>query len=145
MKTNKGKFYPTNPEKYKGDPTNIIFRSGWEKTLMEYLDNHPDVIEWESENFFIPYTCPVTRRTRRYFPDFKVKMRTKAGLIETRILEVKPFKQTQIPDKRGSKYRERVITYLTNQAKWEAAQKYCDNRDYKFQLITENELFDKRK
>ncbi|NDB85179.1 MAG: head completion protein, partial [Alphaproteobacteria bacterium] len=26
----KGKFNPKNPNKYKGDPTNIIYRSRWE-------------------------------------------------------------------------------------------------------------------
>jgi len=143
MKAKKEFFRPKNPNKYLGNPMNIISRSGWEKTLMEYLDNHPDVVEWSSEEFFIPYICPVTRRTRRYFPDFKVKMKTKDGSIETRILEVKPFKQTQVPDKRGSKYRERVITFLTNQAKWEACTEFCKKRDYTFQILTERELFGK--
>ena len=34
-----GKFTPKNPSKYRGDPTNIIYRSSWERRVMNYLDN----------------------------------------------------------------------------------------------------------
>ena len=51
----KGKYKPTNPSKYKGDPTNIIYRSLWERRLMSYLDKHPDVIQWSIEEFCIGY------------------------------------------------------------------------------------------
>ena len=34
----KNKYRPYNPEKYKGDPTNIIFRSSWEKIVFKYCD-----------------------------------------------------------------------------------------------------------
>ena len=39
-----GKFRPKNPSKYKGDPTNIIYRSSWELTVFKYLDNNPEPI-----------------------------------------------------------------------------------------------------
>ena len=45
----KGKYNPKNPHKYKGDPTNIIYRSLWELKLMMYLDEHRDVVQWASE------------------------------------------------------------------------------------------------
>ena len=32
------------------------------------------------------------------------------------------------------------MTYATNAAKWEAAIEYCDDRKWKFKLITEREL-----
>ena len=35
------KYRPQNPEKYKDDPTNIIYRSSWELTVFKYLDSNP--------------------------------------------------------------------------------------------------------
>ena len=43
-----GRFKPKNPTKYMGDPTNIIYRSGWELKLMSYLDTHVNVLQWSS-------------------------------------------------------------------------------------------------
>ena len=59
MPAKKGYFKPKNYSKYKGDPTKIIYRSSWEKMFMGYLDNNPSVVEWSSEEFFIPYKSPV--------------------------------------------------------------------------------------
>ena len=36
----KGKYKPSYPQKYKGDPTNIIYRSLWERKFMVYCDNN---------------------------------------------------------------------------------------------------------
>ena len=69
----KGRYIPKNPNKYKGDPTNIIYRSSWELKLMRYLDEHSDVVQWASEEFFIPYKSPIDGRYHRYFPDFWMK------------------------------------------------------------------------
>ena len=44
----KGLFKPKNPKKYKGDPTNIIYRSSWEKQMMIYFDNNEHIVEWQS-------------------------------------------------------------------------------------------------
>jgi hypothetical protein len=38
MATYKGKFTPDNPNKYMGDASNIIYRSGWERRAMKYFD-----------------------------------------------------------------------------------------------------------
>ena len=51
----KGKFRPKNPAKYHGDPTNIIYRSGWELKYMAHLDSAKDVISWSSEEVIIRY------------------------------------------------------------------------------------------
>ena len=45
----KGRYKPINPNKYKGNPTKIIYRSGWEKKVMEKLDLSPKVEQWASE------------------------------------------------------------------------------------------------
>lgn len=146
--SNKGFFRPKNPSRYKGDPTNIIYRSSWEFKLMTYLDVHPDVIEWSSEEFCVPYRSPVDGKVHRYFPDFKVKQRNTQGVIETVVIEVKPHKQVLPPvistttktNKPTKRYLNEVVTYGINQAKWKAARSYCADRNWKFLIMTENEL-----
>ena len=89
-----GKFTPKNPQKYKGDPKNIIYRSSWEVKVMKYLDDHPGVIWWGSEELVIPYWSPVDNKKHRYFPDFVAKIKQKNGMIKTFVIEVKPEAQT---------------------------------------------------
>lgn len=139
----KGKFSPKNPKKYKGDPTNIIYRSLWERKVMKYLDDNPAILEWSSEEIAIPYVCPTDNRWHRYFPDFVVKVRKADGGVQTMILEVKPKKETMEPkvSKRKTKqYITEVMTWGKNQAKWKAATEYCADRSWIFKLITEDQL-----
>ena len=138
----KGKFSPKNPKKYKGDPTNIVYRSLWELRVMKYLDDNPAILEWGSEELVIPYVCPTDNRVHSYFPDFVVKVKTKDG-IQTMILEVKPKKETREPVKKKKvtkQYITEVMTWGKNQAKWKAAQEYCLDRGWTFKLITEDHL-----
>jgi len=138
-----GQFKPRNPQKYMGDPTNIIYRSSWECKVMSWLDNNRDVISWSSEEVIIPYKSPVDGRFHRYFPDFLVKVRTKDDKINTILIEVKPKRQTlpPIPKKRVTKqFINEVATYGVNQAKWKAAQEYCLDRKWDFKIITEDDL-----
>ena len=139
----KGKFIPINPKKYKGDPTNIIYRSSWERRCMIYFDRTPNIVEWQSEEFFIPYKSPVDGKIHRYFPDFKIKVMNKHKNIDSIIVEVKPFKQTQPPiiqTRKTKRYLTEVTTFLKNEAKWKAALNFCKDRKWKFQIITEKEL-----
>jgi hypothetical protein len=139
----KGFFRPKNPAKYKGDPTNIVYRSSWEVKLMSYLDAHPDVVQWASEELIIPYRSPLDNRLHRYFPDFWVKKRSKDGTFETLVIEVKPLKQTKEPtpsSKKTKQYLREVATWAINQAKWNAAKIYCEDRKWKFITMTEQDL-----
>lgn len=140
-KFNQGKFRPVNYLKYKGNPTNIFYRSGWELSIMSWFDRNDSILEWNSEENPIPYKDPVTGRLRRYFPDFWVKKRNSNGSIDECIVEVKPLSQS-LPPKKGDKkmqvYLKEVKTYATNQAKWKAAKMYCEHRGYKFLVITKN-------
>ena len=139
----KGFFRPKNPTKYKGDPTNIIYRSSWEVKLMSYLDAHPDVVQWASEELVIPYRSPLDDKVHRYFPDFWVKKRTQDGSMEVVVIEVKPLKQVMepVPSKKVTKqYLREVATWAVNQAKWKAATTYCEDRNWKFMTMTEREL-----
>lgn len=143
----KGYFKPKNPQKYKGNPTNIIYRSRWELTVMSRFDNDPNVIWWASEEMSIPYRSPVDGRIHRYYPDFIVKLKDAAGKEKKVIIEVKPFYQTQAPERHNSKggkpsrrYINEVMTYGVNEAKWKAAQEYALDQGYEFKILTEKEL-----
>lgn len=134
-----GYFRPKNPNKYKGDPTNIIYRSSWELKLMLYLDAHPDIVKWASEEFCIPYRSPVDNKIHRYFPD----MWAKKTNGEVYLIEVKPLYQVEKPKKEGKskkKYLNEVLTYGVNQEKWKMAREYCADRGWEFIVLTEKEL-----
>ena len=138
-KSYSGKFKPSYPGKYKGDPTNIIYRSLWERKFMVWCDRNINVEEWGSEEIIIPYISPVDGRVHRYFPDFYVRARTKTGGKTRLIIEVKPLKQTQTPKKqqrRTKKYLNEVRTYAVNDAKWKAAREYCKDRQMVFMILT---------
>lgn len=134
----KGIFKCKNPQKYKGNPTNIVYRSSWELKYMMKLDHDPKVISWASEENPIPYKSPVDGDYHRYFVDFWVKKAEGEFLIE-----IKPQSQSIPPNRTGKtqkRFLKEVATYLTNQAKWDAAKKYCANRRWQFVVLTENEL-----
>ena len=138
-----GFFKPKNPQKYKGDPTNIVYRSSWELKLMFYLDKRQDIISWSSEEIIIPYRSPIDGKIHRYFPDFKVTKINKEGKKETVLIEVKPLHQTQPPKKQQKitkKYLTEVKNWGVNEAKWKAAQEYCNDRGWGFHIFTEREL-----
>ena len=142
-----GFFKPQNPKKYMGDPTNIVYRSGWEKRVMEYCDTNTNIKSWSSEEVIIPYVSPVDNRVHRYFVDFYIEAVDAYGNTKTMLLEVKPKAQTKEPVKKSRKtkqYINEVVTWSVNQSKWEAARKYCADRGWEFRLITENELFSKK-
>tara|TARA_R100000081_G_scaffold91914_1_gene71555 strand:+ start:1281 stop:1724 length:444 start_codon:yes stop_codon:yes gene_type:complete len=142
----KGKYRPKHPNKYNGDPTNIIYRSSWELKLMVYLDEHKDIVQWSSEEFCVPYRSPIDGRMHRYFPDFWIKRRA-GGCV---LIEVKPHKQTMPPDIKNKnktksgrisrRYLNEVKTWGINEAKWKAAEEYCKDRGWKFKIMTEKEL-----
>ena len=140
--SNKGRFKPKNPQKYKGDPNNIIYRSTWEIKVMNYLDENPNVIWWGSEELPIPYLNPVDKKKHRYFPDFIAKMRKADGTVMTYVIEVKPEKQTQPPtQKRKTKtFLQEAITYEINKAKWYAAEEFCKDHGWQFLILTERHL-----
>lgn len=138
-----GIFRPSNPQKYVGDHTNIIYRSSWEARCMDWFDKNPNIISWASEEVIVPYVSPVDGKCHRYFPDFLVKMKGKDGKTKTMMIEVKPKRQAQPPKpmKRVTKrYITEVATYGVNQAKWKAAEEYCKDRTWEFRVITEDDL-----
>ena len=139
----KGKFQPSYPKKYKGNPTNIIYRSLWERKFMVYCDLNENILEWGSEELALPYRSPVDNRIHRYFPDFYIKVKETSGKIKKYIIEIKPQRQTiepKVPQRKTKSYVYEVVEYAKNQAKWEAAREWCLDRGYEFKVLTENEL-----
>ncbi len=136
----KGKFKPHHPEKYKGNPTNIIYRSSWEFNLMHRFDSDPNVEWWQSEEVKIPYSDPTRGHYGVYHPDFLVKYKEPPRL---EMVEVKPKIQTIPPRGKPSdkRYIKEALVYARNYAKWEAAKRYCFKRGIEFKLITEDHLF----
>ena len=141
-----GFFSPKFPKKYIGDPTNIVYRSGWEKRVMQSLDENTNVLRWASEEIVVPYISPIDNRPHRYFVDFYVEARAVDGSIKKMLLEVKPAAQTQppkSPKRKTKRYISEVMTYGVNEAKWKAAKEFCKDKGWEFRLITEAELFKK--
>ena len=138
----KGTFKPKNPTKYNGNANNIIYRSLWELRVMKYLDDHPEVIWWASEELIIPYYNPIDNKKHRYFPDFVAKMKRKDGTVMTYVIEVKPEIQTKKPEQKRQtkKYIQESMTYIVNQSKWKAATEFCKDNGWEFKIITEKHL-----
>lgn len=136
-------YQPKFPEKYKGKWP-IIIRSQWERAFAQWCDMNPSILSWVSEGLEIPYYDPIKKKSRRYYPDFMIKVLDKSKKEVIYVIEVKPFRET-MPPKKGIKNVKTKIheqtTYVTNQAKWKAAIDYCKKRNYEFRIFTEKELF----
>lgn len=144
----KAKFVPKNPQKYMGSNLhNIWYRSSWEHTMMLTLDNHPDVIAWQSEGIGVFYENPFTKQTKPYVPDFIVVYRdrqTSKQVVE--MIEVKP--KDEMPGfqpLREKLTRWKQSAQLLNAAKWKAAMAFCARRGWKFRVACEDQLFAMRR
>lgn len=134
-----GKFTPQNPSKYRGDVTNIVYRSLWERQVFRWLDEQTTVQSWSSEEVVIPYRCKTDGKVHRYFVD--IKMHLTDGT--TYIIEIKPKKETIPPVNPGRKtkrYITEVMTYAKNISKWKAAEEYAADRGWIFQIWHEDIL-----
>lgn len=148
MKSYKGKYSPVHINKYKGNPTNIFFRSLWERSFMIFCDTNDSIIEWSSEETIIPYLNELDGRVHRYFVDFWIKIKQKDGKIVTKLIEIKPYFQTVPPiaeNKKVSKNKIKEIeSWVINNCKWKAAKEYCIKNNMEFVILTEKNLFNKK-
>ena len=139
----KSRYKPTNPQKYNGNPNNIICRSSWERKFCQWCDRKDNVISWASEEISIPYVSPKDNRIHRQYPDFLIKVKEYNNKIQTYVVEVKPKKQTLPPKPRKritKSYIYECTTYAVNQAKWKAANEFCKDNRINFKIVTEDEL-----
>ena len=132
-KTYKGKWKPKNIHKYNGDPTKITYRSLWERNAFRYLDKHPAVKWWNSEETIVPYICGTDRKPHRYFIDLTIRFVDGTTVL----VEIKPKKQTQPPKRKSI---NESLTYIKNTSKWKYAKRYAKDRGWKFEIWTEDTL-----
>lgn len=130
-------FNPKNPQKYAGDTSKIVCRSLWERNVCKFCDDHPNVLKWSSEEIAIPYTNPIDKKIHNYYPDFLIQFNSTSGK-QTWMVEVKPKKQTLLKENASKKEK---VTWIINNAKWNAAKQYCEKHNIVFQILTEKELF----
>lgn len=142
-KFRQGVYKPTNSNKYIGS-NYPMYRSGWELKFFRWADTNENVVAWGSENIIIPYINPLDNKVHRYFVDNYVVFKDKEGNKRKFLIEIKPSKQVEKPSSKGNKKQSTVlheqVTWVTNQAKWEAAKKWADKKGCQFIILTEKEL-----
>lgn len=136
-----GVFKPINKDKCL-NKTEIVYRSGLERSVMIVLDKNVNVIKWGSENVVIPYFKPIEERMARYFVDFYIEIKI-GEEIKKYIVEVKPHSQLTVKphgNKKTSTILYENIQFAVNKAKWEAAEKWAKNKGMEFLIITEKNI-----
>jgi len=135
----KGRYTIKNPDKYAGDAKKVIYRSLWERNTFRWCENNPKVKLWNSEEVVVPYVSSVDKKLHRYYVDLLIQMDNK----KTYLIEIKPKKETQPPKPRSRKTKKFIneqLTYIKNNDKWEAANKFAEHNGWKFQVWTEETL-----
>lgn len=141
MKFYKDKFIPKHPEKYIGKRA-PVYRSAWEYTMMTICDNHPGILQWASEPFRIPYENPITHKKTIYVPDFLIIYIDKNKKQHAEVVEIKPNSQFMI-EKARSKADKIALTI--NAAKWQTAYLWCKKNGFNFRVVSEDNLFGRKK
>lgn len=140
-----GRYNPERPDKYIGDPRNIVYRSSWERRAFLFADRTPAIIKWGSEEKIIKYWDPTTEKERRYFTDLQIWVQQPDGSTKKFIIEIKPYDQTHPPRKTAKKsdktYLEEMRTWAVNDAKWKAAREWCRRNGFEFLIWTEKDLY----
>ncbi len=134
----RGIYKVKNPTKYLGNRA-PIYRSGWELTFCQFCDNNPSIQEWVSEPLKIPYRDPLTGKQTVYVPDFLIVYLDKNLKKHVELVEIKPAKQT-LREKVGKNPYDQA-QYVKNMAKWEAAAAWCKNKNIRFRIINEGDMF----
>ncbi len=140
----KGYFKPRHPKKYIGDVNKIVYRSSWELSFMNFLDNNESIEQWGSEIIAIPYRKPTTGRIHKYYPDFWIKYKNKNGDVVQEVIEVKPEKETKQPTTVGKNKKTQLyeaLTWSINKAKFKSARLFCDKYGMKWRVLTERHIF----
>ena len=141
--TYKGRFIPKNPQKYAGDPMEIIYRSSYELKFMKWCDTSESVLKWASEEIVIPYVSPMDNLVHRYFVDFYVEVMEKTGRRKKYLVEVKPYRFTvppQVSQRKTQRFISEVKQWGVNNAKWSAARRFASQHGWEFMLVTEKDL-----
>lgn len=88
----------------------INYRSGWEKTICDYLDENPKVKNYAYECVEIAYTSnKTTKKLRKYLPDFIV------WYVDGTVKMVEVKRQSQVTNDRVVKKAEAARIWCANQ------------------------------
>lgn len=136
-----------NVNKYIGNPSDVVYRSGLEHEFMRFCDVASYVTKWGAEVMVIPYTDHEGNH-RRYYPDFYMEIATN-DFFARYVIEVKPWQETQAPvvpehatltKMRSLEYQLKM--YRKNVYKWTKAIEWSKSRDMIFKIITEKNMGD---
>ena len=131
-------YTPKNAEKYVGNKLPYC-RSSWETTFCMFCDNNPAVQQWSSEPVKIPYRDPLTGKQTVYVPDFLITYVDRNERKHVEMVEIKPANQMILEKVGKNPYNQ--AQYVKNMAKWSAATQFCKQRDIRFRVIDEHDLF----
>ena len=135
-------YIPKYPEKYIGNPTNIICRSTWERKVCKFMDQNEKVLKWASEEISIPYFSEIDNKWHKYYPDFFCEILDKKNKLSKLVIEVKRKKQTREPaNKKTKSYLQEMKTFKINTCKWSAAKDFCGKNGWEFKILTEEDIF----
>lgn len=112
----------------------IIYRSSYEKIFISWLENNKNVKYWGSECFGIPYISALDNKQHTYYPDYIIEFVNGDKMV----VEIKPYNQTYKPVNENSWANKE---YIRNISKWKYAKEYCEQRGYKFKILTENTIY----
>lgn len=154
FKPYKGWYSLTNPDKFLPPKDNYMqsfnessmsveYKSSLEAKSFMYCDKNDKIVKWSVEPFPIMYKKPTTGKMHRYFIDLFIEFESGAKFL----VEVKSSSETKEPSKPKKmdsnsirRYKRAMITWAINSAKWTAAQKFCEENDFKFIFLTEKQL-----
>ena len=145
------KLLTENLKGYDGKANVIHLRSSWENKvvlLLQQLHSTNRIKGWNSEEIVFKYPKTIDNGLpHRYYMDFCV-IKDDNNVV---FVEVKPFAETYKPfpkknmsDKQKIAYQKSLNTYITNDDKWTAVTKWCEDKNskskdvqYHFQIWTE--------
>jgi hypothetical protein len=138
-----GFFRCRNVGKYVGDPSQIIYRSGWELAFLKYCDSSENVLKYGSEPVGIRYINALDNRQHVYYVDFFMETIGTMGTVQRWLIEIKPDKHTR-PPKRPVKqtyksmrnYNSALRRYMMNMSKFKAARQYAGRLGFKFCVMS---------
>ena len=110
----------------------IIYRSSYEKKLIQWFENNDEVEKWGSECIRVPYLY-IDGKNHSYYPDYLVR-KTNGEII---VIEVKPYNQTQKPVTENTWAWEQ---WKKNMCKWRATKELCERKGWKFLILTEKTI-----
>lgn len=123
----------------------VEYKSGLERAAFIYADLNPKIAKFSVEPFAIMYQKPEDQKMHRYFPDMFIEFVSGQKFI----VEIKSKGETRPPSKpkqpnpqNMASYKKACLTFMTNQAKWNAAKSFAESQQMKFIILTEDELKD---